>query len=71
MPERFITVPEAAEQLQVHPQTIRAWLRSGKLKGRLIGGTKSGYRIPQSAIAALLEPLPVDATEEQTGKRAA
>src|SRR5207248_1329077 len=49
MPERFITVQEAAEQLQVHPQTVRVWLREGKLSGRLIGGRKSGYRIPGGA----------------------
>ena len=56
MPERFITVQEAAEQLQVHPQTVRLWLREGKLKGRLIGGRKSGYRIPPSEIERLLSP---------------
>ena len=56
MPERFITVQEAAEQLQVHPQTVRVWLREGKLKGRLIGGRKSGYRIPASEIERILSP---------------
>jgi excisionase family DNA binding protein len=56
MPERFITVQEAAEALQVHPQTVRVWLRQGKLKGRLIGGRKSGYRIPASEIDRLLSP---------------
>jgi excisionase family DNA binding protein len=56
MPERFITVQDAAEQLQVHPQTVRVWLREGKLKGRLIGGRKSGYRIPASEIERLLSP---------------
>jgi excisionase family DNA binding protein len=56
MPERFITVQDAAEQLQVHPQTVRVWLRDRKLKGRLIGGRKSGYRIPASEIQRLLSP---------------
>ena len=56
MPERFITVQDAAEQLQVHPQTVRVWLREGKLRGRLIGGRKSGYRIPASEIDRLLTP---------------
>ena len=56
MPERFITVQDAAEQLQVHPQTVRVWLRQGKLRGRLIGGRKSGYRIPASEIERLLSP---------------
>jgi excisionase family DNA binding protein len=63
MPERFITVQDAAEQLQVHPQTVRVWLREGKLRGRLIGGRKSGYRIPASEIDRLLTP------DEDTGAR--
>jgi excisionase family DNA binding protein len=64
MPERFITVQDAAEQLQVHPQTVRVWLRQGKLRGRLIGGRKSGYRIPASEIERLLTPdeAPVEQT---------
>jgi hypothetical protein len=51
LPESLITL-----QLQVHPQTVRVWLREGKLKGRLIGGRKSGYRIPASEIERLLSP---------------
>ncbi len=56
MSDRFLTVQEAAEQLRVHPQTVRLWLREGKLRGRLIGGRKSGYRIPASEIDRLLLP---------------
>jgi excisionase family DNA binding protein len=56
MPDRFLTVQEAAEQLRVHPQTVRLWLRDGKLRGRLIGGRKSGYRIPATEIERLLSP---------------
>jgi len=48
MPERFITVQDAAEQLQVHPQTVRVWLREGKLRGieRLL--SPSPYEAPRS-----------------------
>ena len=42
--------------LIAHPQTVRVWLREGKLRGRLIGGRKSGYRIPASEIDRLLTP---------------
>ena len=56
MPETFITVQEAAERLRVHPQTVRLWLREGKLRGRLIGGRKSGYRIPATEIDRLMSP---------------
>src|SRR4051812_43949539 len=57
MTETFITVQEAAEQLRIHPQTVRLWLREGKLRGRLIGGRKSGYRIPASEMQRLLSPV--------------
>jgi len=56
MTDRFITVAEAAELLRIHQQTVRLWLREGKLRGRLIGGRKSGYRIPASEIDRLLSP---------------
>ncbi len=49
-----LTVAEVAERLRVHPQTVRLWLKEGKLKGRLIGGTKTGYRIPESEVERIL-----------------
>jgi excisionase family DNA binding protein len=52
--ERYLTVPEAAEQLRVGVPTIRRWLREGKIGGTMIGGTKSGYRIPESEVRRLL-----------------
>ena len=48
--EQFLTVPEAAERLRIHPQTVRIWLRTGRLRGNLVGGTKSGYRIPEAEV---------------------
>jgi excisionase family DNA binding protein len=70
MPKRFITVQEAAEQLRVHPQTVRLWLRQGKLRGRLIGGRKSGYRIPASEIERLLSPDDGPPPEQTSPSRA-
>jgi excisionase family DNA binding protein len=34
---KFYTIPEAAEALHVTPQTIRAWIKQGKLKARRVG----------------------------------
>ena len=34
---KFYTVPEVAEVLQVTPQTVRAYIKQGKLKGQRIG----------------------------------
>jgi excisionase family DNA binding protein len=58
--ERMLTVEQAAELLQAHQQTVRRWLRDGKLKGRMPGGTKLGYRIPESEVTRLLNPDQAD-----------
>ena len=34
---KFYTIPETAEALKVTPQTIRAWIKQGRLKGQRIG----------------------------------
>lgn len=34
---RFYTIPDIAKALQVTPQTIRAWIKQGKIKGQRIG----------------------------------
>lgn len=34
---KFYTIPEAAEALNVTPQTIRAYIKKGKLKGVRVG----------------------------------
>jgi excisionase family DNA binding protein len=34
---KFYTIPEAAQALKVTPQTIRAWIKQGRLKAQRIG----------------------------------
>lgn len=34
---KFYTIPETAETLKVTPQTIRAWIKKGKIKSQRIG----------------------------------
>jgi len=34
---KFYTIPEAAKALNVTPQTVRAYIKQGKLKGQRIG----------------------------------
>ena len=41
--ERWFTVEQIAERLQVTEQTVRRWLRSGALVGRNFSG-RTGYR---------------------------
>ncbi len=52
----LLTVQQVAERLKMNPETVRRWLRQGKLRGYLLGGDRSGYRVaaddPESFIRA-------------------
>lgn len=52
--EGLMTVKEAAAYLKISRQTVLAWLRSGKLQGIRLGGTKVGWRIPEGELRRLL-----------------
>lgn len=51
----FYTVPEVAELLGMHPETIRRALREGRLIGVKLGGRKSHYRIPAEALERFIQ----------------
>jgi excisionase family DNA binding protein len=36
----LVTIPEAARHAVVHPQTVRRWIREGRLKPVRINGAK-------------------------------
>jgi len=38
MKKKYLTVGQVAEQLDVHPNTVRRWLESGKLQAYRMGG---------------------------------
>jgi excisionase family DNA binding protein len=50
-PDRYLTIKEAAELLQVHHQTVRNWLRQGRLPGVQIGRL---WRISAAAVDELI-----------------
>jgi excisionase family DNA binding protein len=52
--ERWFTVEQIAQLLQVHEQTVRRWLREGVLVGRNFGG-RTGYRVRESALQGFLD----------------
>lgn len=63
MTERVLKVAEAAEQLQVPPATVRRWIREGKLRATMLGGTKTGYRIPAGEVERVMrDGLGTDST---------
>ncbi len=51
--ERWLTVAQAAELVQVHPETIREWLREGRLPGTLLS-RRAGWRIRARDVERLL-----------------
>lgn len=50
----MLKVEQVAERLQVGVITVRRWLQSGKLRGVRIGGTRAGWRVPESEVERLL-----------------
>ncbi len=53
--EKIYTVQEVEERVRTTPETVRRWLRSGRLRGIRLGGTKLGYRIAESDLQRFLD----------------
>jgi excisionase family DNA binding protein len=56
--EPILTVAEVAARLKISQETVRIWLRQGKMRGYRPGGDKIGWRVPQSEIRRLLQQPP-------------
>ncbi len=54
--ERLYSPEEAATYLNVHVQTVRSWIRSGRLRARRLAGQRA-LRITASDLLSVLEPL--------------
>jgi excisionase family DNA binding protein len=52
----YLTVVQAAEQLSVHPSTIRRWIDKGRLPAYRIGDKRIGVKPPD--LARLVVPRP-------------
>lgn len=57
--EKLLTVAQVADQLQVHPETVRVWIRSGELEAMDIGGE---YRISRADLNDFIQ-------RRKTGKK--
>ena len=53
MQDRMLTVQQVADRLQVAPESVRRWLRSGELGGVNLGG-KGGWRVTETDLAGFL-----------------
>lgn len=52
--QQWLTVKQIAERLQVHPETVRDWLRDGKLKGYRIS-SRAGWRVTPEDLQRFVE----------------
>jgi excisionase family DNA binding protein len=53
--DRLLTVDEVADRLRVDPETVRRWLRSGKIRGIGPMSRRSGWRVRASELERLLD----------------
>ena len=64
--ERYLTVEQAAQVLQVHPDTVRGWLRDSQLAGRKVG---RAWRISESELRDKLHPASSTNPQQQEDDR--
>ena len=53
--EPILTVAEVAARLKISQETVRIWLRDGKMRGYRPGGDKIGWRVPASEVERVLK----------------
>ncbi len=63
MEDRLLTVDQIADRVQVSQETVRRWLRSGRMYGVRPGGAKIGWRVRSSEVDRFL----AEAGEGQVG----
>ena len=51
--EQLLTVQEVAAKLKLNPETVRRWLREGRLRGVKFG-RRGGYRVSEAEVQRLL-----------------
>lgn len=52
--DEYLTVAEIAKNLKVNPETVKVWLRTGKLKGFVLSD-RAGWRVTESDLVQFVE----------------
>lgn len=52
--DEWLTVTEVAQRLKLHQETIRRWIRDGKIRATNLGSTHAGYRIRTSDLELMM-----------------
>ena len=58
-PKKWYTVQDVVQELQVHEQTVRRWIKSGELPAHALGD-RAGYRVAREDVDAFMERRRVD-----------
>ena len=61
----LLTVQQVAERLKVNPETVRRWLRSGQLRGYLLGGDRAGYRVAADDLDTFIRARGTESPRQQ------
>ncbi len=57
MPDKMLSVEEIAGELEVNPETVRVWIRTGELVALSIG---KGYRISRTDLNEFIKSRRTD-----------
>ena len=52
--KQWYTVADVVQELQVHEQTVRRWIKSGDLTAYALGD-RAGYRVNREDLAVFME----------------
>lgn len=47
--DELLTTNDVAMRLKVHPETVKRWLREGRMRGMRVSD-RMGWRVPQSEV---------------------
>ncbi len=53
--DAWLTVREITQELKVHEESVRRWIRSGDLPAILLGSSKGGYRVRRADFDRFIE----------------
>ena len=59
--DELLTVLEVAARLKLNPETVRRWIREGKLPAIKLGPTNAGWRVRASDLDHWLASRPKEA----------
>lgn len=54
----YYTITDISERLNINPETVRRWIRNGKLKAELSGSKKGGYKISEASYRDFIKNNP-------------